>query len=45
MLDRDAAVKKIEDDASDMKRRADNLTKELEENEKEYEVCKKLDIF
>ncbi|KAK3166260.1 hypothetical protein QOZ80_1AG0043460 [Eleusine coracana subsp. coracana] len=37
ILERDAAVKKIEDDAFDMKKRAEDLTKELDENEKEYQ--------
>lgn len=45
LYSRDTAVKKIEGDASDMKRRAEELTKELEESEKEYEVGKKLHIF
>ncbi|KAK3162761.1 hypothetical protein QOZ80_1BG0093410 [Eleusine coracana subsp. coracana] len=37
ILERDAAGKKIEDDAFDMKKRAEDLTKELDENEKEYQ--------
>lgn len=37
ILERDAAVKNVENEASDMKRRAEDLTKELDEKEKEYQ--------
>lgn len=40
MIERDAAVKDVEDGASDMKRKAEDLTKKLDENEKEYQVYK-----
>lgn len=40
MIERDAAVKDVEDGASDMKRKAVDLTKKLDENEKDYQVCK-----
>ena len=40
ILERDAAVKNVENEASDMKKRAEELTKELDEKEKEYQVCK-----
>jgi hypothetical protein len=30
----------VENEACDMKRRAEELTKELDEKEKEYQVCK-----
>ena len=40
MIERDAAVKDLEDGASDMKMKAEDLTKKLDENEKEYQVCK-----
>ena len=38
MIERDAAVKDLEDGASDMKMKAEDLTKKLDENEKEYQV-------
>ncbi|XP_066310411.1 structural maintenance of chromosomes protein 2-1-like [Miscanthus floridulus] len=37
ILERDAAVKNVENEASDMKKRAEELTKELDEKEKEYQ--------
>ncbi|CAD6228646.1 unnamed protein product [Miscanthus lutarioriparius] len=37
ILERDAAVKNVENEASDMKRRAEELTKELDEKEKEHQ--------
>uniref|UniRef100_A0ACD5XAI0 Uncharacterized protein n=1 Tax=Avena sativa TaxID=4498 RepID=A0ACD5XAI0_AVESA len=37
IVERDAAVKKAEDGASDMSKRAEDLTKELDESEKEYQ--------
>ncbi|KAM0926091.1 hypothetical protein ACQ4PT_003913 [Festuca glaucescens] len=37
IVERDAAVKKAEDGASDMSKRAEDLTKDLDESEKEYQ--------
>lgn len=41
IIERDTAVKNAEDGAADMKKRADDLTKELDESEKEYQVRKR----
>lgn len=38
IVERDSAVKKAEDDASDLKNRVENLSKNLDECEKEYQV-------